>query len=301
VQFYVDGEFVAAEDAKVHVSDRGFLYGDGCYESVGVWDGAVVQLDEHLARLGRSAAMLRISLPVTLDRLRELLLELAARNGMRDVAVGHLRPLVTRGNGPLGVKNVHPPGGSTLAIIADVLDAAGIDARREVPAKAIVSTLVRQAPATLDPRIKSMNYLTAVLAYLEAEERGADVAILRDSRGFVAEGHAMNLFCVRDGVLCTPPETAGLAGITRGAVLAVAREQEIRCVEAPLTVYDFARADEIFTTSAMRGLAPVGWLEGRELSTPAPGPVTRALITAHREYVRRTATPVPQVSAAATA
>jgi len=248
--FYVDGRFVEEAEAKVPVTDRAFLYGDACFESLGVWSGRVIHLEDSLARLKRSARMMRICLP-DVDELREAVLETAARNGMQDLPFAYLRLQVTRGTG-LGVVVVDGP--STLVVIPRV------DGLRDplalVPLRAALSTYVRAGAAALDPRIKSANYGTSVLAYLEAARQGADLAILRDERGYVAEGQTMNLFCVRDGVIRTPFEASALGGITRAHVLKAARGTGYECAETPVTIYDFECADEAFATSSMDGIMP---------------------------------------------
>jgi branched-chain amino acid aminotransferase len=167
------------------------------------------------------------------------------------------------------------------------------DPRALVPLRAAVSSYVRAGAAALDPRVKSANYVTSVLAYLEVAQHGADLAVLRDDRGFVAEGQTMNLFSVRDGAVRTPAEGSALAGITRAYVLQVVRELGYGCAETPLTVYDLECADEVFATSSMRGIMPVSSVNGLELALAAPGPITTAVNEAYVESAWRTAPLVP--------
>jgi hypothetical protein len=146
--------------------------------------------------------------------LRGLILETAARNGMDRSPMGYLRPLLSRGAGPLGLKYSNKLGPATLVIIPQLGDRRIAYTGEIEILSAVFSTYQRPGPTSLDSRIKANNYLTYILAFLEAQDRGADVAILRDPTGYVAEGHAMNLFCVHDGRLYVPQESLALAGIT---------------------------------------------------------------------------------------
>jgi len=290
--FYINGSFVEDEHAKVSVQDRAFLYGDGCFESLGIWDGRVLHLDESMARLGRSTRMLRIASPPAAE-LVEVVLETAARNRMSEVQYGYLRVQVTRGVG-MSVASADRERPPTVVVIPR-LEGLG-EPRTLKPRSAVASSYVRASAAAIDPRIKSLDYTTSVLAYLEAAERGADIAVLRDDRGFVAEGQTMNLFCVRDGVVRTSPEASALAGITRAHLLDASRRRGYPCLETPLTMYDLECADEVFATSSMQGVMPVGAVGGLDLPIPAPGPVTRDVHGAYVEKALSTGTPVPALS-----
>lgn len=293
---YIDGEFVEEADATVSVSDHSFLYGDGCFEGIGVFDSKILHLDEHVERLYRSARMLRIDVPVPPAELRSLILETASRNGMDERPMGYLRPLVSRGMGPLGLKWTVTIEPATLVIIPQFGDRRiGYGGEMDV-LTTVVTSVVAASSATLDPRIKSNNYLPSILACLEAHDRGADVGILRDERGFLSEGHAMNLFCIRDGRILSPPESVALAGITRKNVLAVARALGIECAEQDLTAYDLVCADEAFVTSSLEGVAAIASVDGRELER-CPGPLTRKVRDAYVDRALGSATLVPPASA----
>jgi branched-chain amino acid aminotransferase len=291
--FYVNGEYVREEDATISVLDRGLLYGDACFESVGIRDGRLLFLDEHLARFERSARVLDIESPVAPEELREIVLETGARSGMSDTAAGTLRPLLTRGRGA-SVAGARSAGRPTLVVIPQV---AEVDPRNLTPRSAAFVTVTRPAPSTLDLRIKSTNYLASVLAWLEADGRGAEVAILRDERGFVSEGHSMNLFAVTAGAVRTPPATSALAGITRTCVLEAAGELGCETAETALTSYDLLCADEVFGTSAMWGVIPIGSIDGRVLAEPAPGPMTRTLAAAYETRGAASGTPIERGAA----
>jgi branched-chain amino acid aminotransferase len=288
---YLDGRFVDDDEAKVSVTDHSFLYGDGCFEGIGIFDGKILHLDEHVDRLFRSARMLRIPVPVSKEELRELIIETARRNGMDATPQGYLRPLLSRGAGPLGIKwsvGIERP---TLVIIPQLSDRKIGYGGDIGMMSAAVTNVVRPSSASVDPRIKSNNYLTAVLAFLEAHDRGADVGILKDERGFLVEGYAMNLFCVREGRVLTPHESAALAGITRKNVLVVLEMLGVECVETELTTYDFICADEAFVTSSLEGVAAISSIDSHPL-TGAPGPITVSVRKLYNQRALEDAVPV---------
>jgi branched-chain amino acid aminotransferase len=291
--YYLNGRFVEDADAKVSVTDHSFLYGDGCFEGIGVCDGRVLHLDEHVTRLFKSARMLRMTVPVLWPQLRELILETASRNGMAESKMGYLRPLLSRGAGPLGLKYSNKLGPATLVIIPQLGDRRIAYTGEIEILKAAFSSYQRPGPSSLDARIKANNYLTYIMAFLEAQDHGADVAIMRDPDGYVAEGHAMNLFCVHDQRVMLPPESFALSGITRKNVIATARRIGYDCAEIQLTRYDVSAADEVFVTSSLEAIAAIGSIDGEPVGGPVPGPVTTAVRDAYVKFALETGTPVP--------
>jgi branched-chain amino acid aminotransferase len=293
--FYVGNAWVEDDDAKVPVTDHSYLYGDGCFEGIGVFGGRVLHLDEHVERLINSARALLIEPPVTVEELRALLIEAAARNGMADAPGGYLRPIISRGCGPLGVSWSDRLGDASLTIIPQ-LGERKVAFDGPPPILSAVFTRRRRGDAaTVDPRVKSNNYLPSILAYLDARAAGADLGVMYDERGHLTEGHAMNLFCVRQGRLLTPPRVASLEGITRRYILEVAGDLGVVCSEEDLTPYDLLTADEAFVTSSLDGVASLGSIEGITLT--APGPVTSAVRDAYIAYAIEGGTPVPAAAA----
>jgi branched-chain amino acid aminotransferase len=293
--FYINGEFVEDQDAKISVTDRAFLYGDGCFEGLGVFRGRIPHLDDHIARLYRSARMLRIEIPLSREQMRAVILETAARNGMRDVDSAYMRPLVSRGCGPLGVKNSRNLGTPTVVVIPQLTGRRAMFGEDIEICSAALTRFVRAGAATLDPGIKSNNYIPSILAFLEAQDREAqaEVAVLHDAQGFLAEGHAMNIFCVLDNVLYSPMASAALRGITRMHVLRVAKRLGLETQETNLTDYDLICADEAFVTSAMESVAAIGSVNGEPMLGAVPGPLTKKIRAAYLEYAWETSTEVP--------
>jgi branched-chain amino acid aminotransferase len=266
---WVDGSWHDdAATASVSVLDHGLLYGDGVFEGIRFYAGTAFLLAEHLRRLRASARCLLLDVPAGDAELAELCGEAIRRFGAPD---GYLRLIVTRGRGALGV-SPHTCERPTVVLIAAplrlypaALCAQGID---------VVTASVRRAAADgLAPQIKSLNYLTSVLASLEARARGAQEALLLNAAGEIAECTADNVFLVSRGVVRTPPASAGgLRGITRDHVIGLLRGDGVAVEEAVLVPTDAWTADEAFLTGTGAEVVPIARIDGRALA--APGPVT---------------------------
>ena len=279
---WIDGSIVPASEAKVSVFDHGFLYGDGVFEGVRFYNNNAFRLPLHLKRLQRSANALQLNIPLTADGLAQAVAELIAASPLTD---GYLRMIVTRGVGVLGINPTTCKQPSVI-IIADQLQMVS-DVQREQGVRAIIASTRRLTPDRLDSRIKSLNYLNAILARMEANFAGVEEAVLLNDRGCVAEGTADNLFIVSDGVLLTPPATEGaLAGITRQTVLELAAANGIPAREAVLTPYDLYNADECFLTGTGAKLIPVREIDGRKIAA-CPGAIYQQLAAAFAALIQR--------------
>lgn len=279
---WIDGSILPASEAKVSVFDHGFLYGDGVFEGVRFYNGKAFRLLLHLKRLQRSAQALQLAIPLSADELAQAVAELIAASPLSD---GYLRIIVTRGVGVLGINPTTCKQPSVI-IIADQLQMVS-DAQRAQGVRAIIASTRRLTPDRLDSRIKSLNYLNAILARMEANYAGVEEAILLNDRGCVAEGTADNLFIVSDGVLLTPPATEGaLAGITRQTVLELAAANAIPAREAVLTPYDLYNADECFLTGTGAKLIPVREIDGRKIAM-CPGAIYLQLTAAFAALIER--------------
>jgi branched-chain amino acid aminotransferase len=284
IRVHVAGRICSPEKAHISVFDRGFLYGDSVYETIATVGGRLFALAEHLDRLGRSAARLAMPLPPR-PQIERAIAETVAAAGNAETRV---RVMVTRGAGPLDLDPATADG-PALVVIAQPLEGPSPRMYDEGVAVAI-SSVVRNLAGAIDPAVKSGNYLNNVLALQEARRRhpGAHEAILCASGGSVAEGASSNVFAVVGGELCTPSLAVGiLDGVTRGMVLALAREEKIPCREMDLLSPDELRgADEVFLTSAGRGVLPVTTIDGRPVGLGTPGPVTRRLMKSYDRLTR---------------
>jgi branched-chain amino acid aminotransferase len=302
VLYYIDGEFVPAEDAVIPALDFSVMYGDGCFDSLSVANGVALDLDWRIERFFASATNMRIDVPVSRRELADLMLDLAARNGMTGEKSGYLRPELTRTVRPgrhfasWAAQGEGPPdravGKGVLRIFANLFEETGYFG--DVPAvRAVLSSYMRTLPAVLDPRVKALGYTTSILAHIEAYERGADWPIFRDESSRITEVAGGNVFVVKDGRLLTPTVTGGLGGLVRRRMIDVARARGFECVETDLTRYDLECADEAFVTAAIMCVHAIASFEGVTLPVPAPGPVTVALRDAYVESALADGTPVP--------
>ena len=272
---YVNGEYVAAEEAKVSAFDHGFLYGDGLFESMTVTNRRIFKFSEHLDRMERSARALKLTLPESRERIAGIVKECVRSSQVDDV---YLRVVVSRGAGyPLLDPRVVEK--ATLAVLLhDPAPPAetGSSYKAKGAGLRLKTAGVRKVPSeSFEARVKSLNYLNNVMARIEAVESGFDEAILLDTRGFVAEAPGENIFAVKDGALKTPKAHNVLDGITRKVVLEIAEQEGIPAEEADLTLYDLYTADECFLTSSFSRVHAVAEVDGRSIA--APGPITTRL------------------------
>ncbi len=289
LKVYLNGEFVPEEEAKVSVFDHGFLYGDGVFEGIRAYDGYVFKLEEHLDRLYDSARAINLEIPMSRAELREAILETLRVNGLR---TAYIRPIVTRGVGDLGIDPRKCPEPGVIILVKD-WKTLYPEELYERGLRAIVASTRARPPESLPPSVKSLNYLTNIMAKLEAIAAGADEAIMLDVRGFVAEGTADNLFLVKKGVLYTPPVTTNLPGITRGVVIELAREAGYPVREEYFGVAQLYGADEVFLTGTAAELIPVVEIDGRPVADGKPGPVFRDLRQRFKAITGKPETGVP--------
>jgi len=279
---YIDGQYYPKEEARVSVFDHGFLYGDGIFEGIRAYGGRVWKLDEHLARLYESAKSLLLAIPLTLDEMREAVLETLRRNHLEDA---YIRLVVSRGPGDLGLDPRRCPK-PTVVIIADSISIFP-EALYTEGVKVVTVATRRNHHEALNPRIKSLNYLNSILAKLDANHLGYPEVLLMNSEGFITEGTGDNIFIFRRGTLITPPSTSGiLEGITRGVILELAREAGLPTSEADFTRHDLYTAQECFLTGTAAEVIPVVEADGRSIGDGRPGPVTLELIAAFRARTR---------------
>jgi branched-chain amino acid aminotransferase len=277
---FLGGEVVLPEQALVSVFDRGFLYGDSVYEVLRTFDGRPFALAEHLDRLARSGAGIRLPLPPT-GEIEAAVRQTLAAAGNPD---SYVRVMVTRGSGAIGLDpalGVRP----LLIVVVRELELPDAKLYRDGAEVALVSVW-RNHPRALDPAIKSGNYLNNILALAEARDRGAYEALLRDADGFITEGSSSSVFSARAGTLATPPLVGILDGITRRHVIELARSRGLPVTERPLRPADLAGADEAFICSSIRSVMPVTRVDGASVGTGRPGPLTLALAAAYQDHAR---------------
>lgn len=260
--------------------DHGFLYGDGIYETLRVYQGTVFHLDEHIARLFRSAAMIQLTIPKTHEAIKRALSKTLKANRQKDAVV---RITISRGEGPTGLDPALCSS-PTFVIMSHAFKPYPAKHYQQGVKIAIVRTR-RNYNGALNPQIKSLNFLNNVLARIEAKKEGALEGIMLNYRNFIAEGTVSNVFFVRDGVLCTPSVNAGiLDGITRGLLIECAKELRLTVKEGMFRKEALLSADEVFISNTTMEVMPVSSVNDTKISS-RPGSITKKLHRAYRKKV----------------
>lgn len=280
---YIDGAFYDEADAKISVFDHGLLYGDGVFEGIRAYNGKVFLCKEHIDRIFDGAKMICLDIPATKAELEKVLYDALRENNLKDA---YIRLVVTRGAGCLGLNPFKCPKASIIVIAAtiELYPAALYESGMSI----ITSAVPAVNAEALNPRVKSLNYLNNILAKMEALNAGVLEAIMLNSQGFVAECTGDNIFMVKNGVLKTPPVSAGiLEGCTRNTVMELARGAGVPVEEANLQRYDLYLADECFLTGTAAELISVTKIDGRLIGDGKPGPVTGKLLKLFRQLIAK--------------
>jgi len=282
LKVYINGELVPRDEAKVSVFDHGFLYGDGVFEGIRAYNGKLFTAKEHIDRLYASAAAIELKIPLSKEEFEAAVIKTLQANKLTDA---YIRGVVSRGEGTLGL-NPRLCGKPNVIIITDSIKLYPQELYDRGMEVVTVST-IRNHPNALDPRIKSLNYLNNILAKIEGLNAGVMEAIMLNSQGHVAECTGDNIFIVSKGTLITPPRGAGiLEGITRNAVMCMARDEGIPVLEENMTRYDLFTADECFLTGTAAEVIAVVKIDGRPVADGTPGPITRKLLACFRKLTR---------------
>ncbi len=269
-KIYISGKLVPQEEAKVSVFDHGLLYGDGVFEGLRIYSSKVFRLAEHVERLFNSAKAIWLTIPMSPAEMSKAINDTVRANDLVD---GYIRVVVTRGAGSLGL-DPNKCSNPQVIIIADVISLYP-EELYEKGLEIITVSVMRTHPAALNPRIKSLNYLNNILAKIEGLQAGCIEALMLNHKGEIAECTGDNIFLVRKGVLFTPPIDAGiLEGVTRDAVIELAKKANIEVREVPLTKHDVYIADEVFLTGSAAEIIPVVKVDSRTIGTGKPGPMT---------------------------
>ena len=276
---YINGELYPKEEAKVSVFDHGLLYGDGVFEGIRCYNGAVFKHSEHIDRLYSSAEAISLEIHLTKDQLKDAVINTLEANNLKD---SYIRLIVTRGVGKLGLDPFNCET-SQIIIITDTIQLYPKELY-ENGLDAIIVQTIRNHSKALNPTIKSMNYLNNILAKIECLNAGAAEGIMLNTDGYVAECTGDNIFIVKNNEIITPPVSAGiLIGITRNVVIELANEAGVTVKEEQMTQDDLFDADECFLTGTAAEIIPVANIDGRKIATGKPGKITLRLLKKYQE------------------
>ncbi|MDO8282053.1 MAG: branched-chain-amino-acid transaminase [Thermodesulfovibrionia bacterium] len=283
---YLNNRLVPDSKAVVSVFDHGFLYGDGIYETLRAYDGVVFKIEEHIERLFNSAALIRLDISKTPETIIRAVNKTGKANRLSDA---YIRITVSRGKGPIGLDPALCPK-PTFVIIANPFHGYPAAYYKRGVNVAIVNTR-RNFNKSIDPAIKSLNFLNNILAKIEAKERGAYEAIMLNYSGYITEGTISNIFFVKNRTLYTPEVSVGiLNGITRMAIIGIAKELGIKVREGKFRPAHIYGAEEVFISNTTMEVMPVAKADDIKIGS-GPGKITKAI---HQEYKRKVAEYVKQ-------
>ena len=281
----INGKICKPEDAKISVFDRGFLFGDSVYEVAKTYQGIPFLLQEHLDRLWKSASRLEMLLTVSQNDVSAEVNKALAELGVEEA---YFRIILTRGEGPIsldpgeGVKN-------NLIIIAQE-HLPFPSSWYENGVHVVITNVVRVSKESVDPNVKSGNYLNNVMAFMQAKREKAFDSIMLNHKGHVTQGTTSNVWIVKDNTIKTPPLQAGiLEGITRKTLLQLAKSDDsLKIEQVNFTAEELINADECFLTSTMKEIVPVTQIDNSPIGTGTVGPLTVKLHSLYSDFVKRT-------------
>jgi branched-chain amino acid aminotransferase len=274
LKIWIDEAIVPADQACINVFDHGLLYGDGCFEGIRIYQGRIFKEEAHVRRFFESCKAIRLDIGRSPQDIKNAMAEAMKANSI--TGDGYIRLVATRGVGTLGL-SVKQTACPTVFVIAATIQLYPEELYK-TGLKAITSSMIRNHPNSLSPRIKSLNYLNNILAKIEAQDAGCQECVMLNHLGHVSECSGDNLFTIRDDVIYTPPSSEGiLDGITRCHVIELARGAGYLVVEKSLIRHDIYIADECFLTGTAAEVIALVELDKRPIGDGKPGPVTRKL------------------------
>ena len=283
IKIYIDGKYFDKKDACVSVFDHGLLYGDGVFEGIRSYNNIVFKLKEHIDRLYNSAKLIRLKITISKSQMKKDIIATLKKNKLKDA---YIRLIITRGPGDLGL-DPRKCKKSVIIIIADRISLYPQE-YYDKGLKIITAKTRANLPEALNPKIKSLNYLNNILGRIDAIDCDAQEAIMLTYDGYVTECTGDNLFIVKNQRLITPPCSLGaLEGITRQAVLDIAKKLGIPALERKMKLVDIYNSQECFLTGTAAEIIPVVNVDKKKIGAGVPGSVTKIFIDNFRELTRR--------------
>jgi len=285
---YINGEFFDRENAKVSVFDHGFLYGDGVFEGIRAYKGMIFRLTEHVDRLFDSAKVIGLIPPLSKKEMEDVIIKTCAKAGVKD---GYIRPIISRGVGDLGLNPYLCRKPSVICIVDNISLYPQEDYENGL--KIVTVATHRNYNESLNPRVKSLNYLNNIMAKIEAVQSGVKEALLLNPLGYVAECTGDNLFIVRKGKIYTPSVQSGsLDGITAAAVAELAVKRGYEVIPGLMSRFDIWTSDECWLTGTAAEMIPVTSVDARLIGDGKVGPVYKQLLADFKHLTETTGTPI---------
>ncbi|MDR0516852.1 MAG: branched-chain-amino-acid transaminase [Fibromonadaceae bacterium] len=285
---YIDGEFYEKENAKISVFDHGFLYGDGVFEGIRAYNGRVFLLTEHIDRLFDSARVIGLVLGISKKDMENVVVETCAKNNLAD---GYIRLVISRGVGDLGLNPYLCKKPSIICIVDKISLYPNEDYENGL--KIVTVATHRNYNESLNPRVKSLNYLNNIMAKIEAVQAGVKEALMLNPLGYVAECTGDNLFIVRKGKICTPSVQSGsLDGITAAAVAELAVKRGFEVEAGLMSRFDIWTSDECWLTGTAAEMIPVTSVDSRPIGDGLVGPIFKQLLADFKHLTETTGTPI---------
>ena len=275
----MNGRFIEKGRACVSFLDHGFLYGDGVFETLRAYNGKIFMVKEHIKRLFSSTGAIRIKMPFSMPEIEKILYKTI---GINKIEGAYIRITVTRGTGEPGLDTFSCKSSSVIVYAKNIRPHPERMYRQGI--RAVIVGVNKIPPGSLNPAVKSCNFLSNIMAKIEARALGATEGIMLSQEGYVAEGTASNIFMVKKEVLTTPLVSTGiLEGITRQVVIKIARKSKIKVIEEKIKKEQLYNSDEIFLTSTLLEVMPVTEIDGRIVANGKPGTLTRLLLDKYRK------------------
>jgi len=269
---FIEGALVPIAEARIPITDWGFLRSDVTYDVVAVWQGGFFRLDDHLDRFFRSIEKLHMHSPHDRDEVTAILTECVKQSGLQE---SYVEMILTRGTPPMGSRDPRECENRFYALAIPYVWIAPWE-KQEQGTHLTISSVPRIAPASVDPTVKNFHWGDMVQGLFEAFDRGAETAVLTDGNGNITEGPGFNLFASIGGRLVTPASGV-LQGITRKTVIELAKTLNAKVDVGVLTEHELRQADEIFISSTAGGVMPVSRLDGTPVGDGSPGLLTLRL------------------------
>jgi len=285
---YINGEFFDRENAKISVFDHGFLYGDGVFEGIRAYKGMIFRLTEHVDRLFDSAKVIGLTPGISKKEMEDVIVKTCAKAGVKD---GYMRPIISRGIGDLGLNPYLCKKPNIICIVDSISLYPAEDYENGL--KIITVATHRNYNESLNPRVKSLNYLNNIMAKIEAVQSGVKEALLLNPLGYVAECTGDNLFIVRKGKIYTPSVQSGsLDGITAAAVAELAAKRGFEVIPGLMSRFDIWTSDECWLTGTAAEMIPVTSVDARLIGDGKVGPVYKQLLADFKHLTETTGTPI---------